>query len=117
MSDIQTDPPASPPAGGQAGDPDPAPQPTGSPRIPPAAGTVGGLSASHAMVGVSAAGATQALTTLLNGYQGFGFPQGLDLAHAGSAAFLIVSAGLAIYKGAAWLISWKWPSAPPLPTN
>lgn len=67
------------------------------------------MDATHVTVGVTATSAMAALTTLLTGWHG------LDAPHASAAAFLIVTGIGGIGMAFACFISWKWPSAPPLP--
>ena len=79
------------------------------PTNPGAPAAVGGISMGHAAVGIGSGATVVALTTLLTGWHGY------DAAHAGAAAFLLMSGGSAVYLLAAWFIGWRWPSAPPLP--
>ena len=105
VSQVPVTPPATPPA------------PPKPPTPPVSQGAAGGLTSGHALVGVGASTITGYLTILLTGYQTHGFPQGLDVAHAGSAAALIVMAAGATYKLIAWGISIYNPKLRPLPDS
>ncbi len=69
------------------------------------------MNSTHATVGVTATASMAALTTLLSGFHGF------DAEHASAAAFLIVTGLGGLGMLAAWFISWKWPTVPPLPKS
>ena len=59
--------------------------------------------------GLGGSALTTALTTVLTGWRG------LDAAQAAAYAFIILFILGAVYSLASWFISWKWPSAPPMP--
>ena len=59
--------------------------------------------------GLGGSALTAALTTVLTGMWG------LDSTRAAAFAFIILFVLGVAYSLASWFISWKWPSAPPLP--
>jgi hypothetical protein len=76
------------------------------PLNPGAPSSIGGVSASHAAVGIGSGTIIMWLTTLLTGWHG------LTEAQAGAAAGLLTAAGGSVYLLVAWFVSWKWPTTP-----
>ena len=67
------------------------------------------MNQTQATVGIGGSALTAALTAALTGTFGF------DASLAAAYAFLILFVLGAAYALASWFVSWKWPSAPPMP--
>lgn len=76
------------------------------PLNPGAPASIGGITGTHATVGLGSGAVVMWLTTLLTGWHGW------TVGQAGAAAGLLTTGAAAVYLLFAWWIGWKFPSAP-----